>query len=149
MPHFEESAVNPKATAEELMNSLIPFAVRILREYGEFLPFGGAMTSGGDIVHYGAKGATDRPRSSELISLLEEGFRAKIAENSVIAVALVLDVLIKPPGKSSKMDAIQIDIEHRDGYAVRVYRPYVLHDSEPSFDSTFACRKDLVMFTNS
>lgn len=141
--------MNPRAAAEELMNSLTPLAVQMLKEYGEIYPFGGIMTSEGEVVHYGAKGATDHPNSSELISLLEKGFRAKIAENSVMAVALVLDVLIKPPGKSSKMDAIQFDIEHRDGYAVRVFRPYVFHDSEPSFDSTFACRKDLVMFTNS
>lgn len=139
--------MDPKAVTEKLMTSLTPFAVQMLKEYGEFYPFGGIMTPEGNVIHYGAKGATDHPKSTELIGILEEEFRAKIAKNSAVAVALVLDVLIKPPGKSSKMDAIQIDIEHRDGYAVRIFRPYVLHDFEPSFEAVFACRKDSIMFS--
>lgn len=140
--------MNPKADAESLVNSAIPLAIKMLREHGEFYPYGVILTSEGEIVHYGAKGATDHPKSSEVIALLEESFRARVVEHSMKAFALVFDVLIKPPGKAAKMNAIQVDIEHRDGYATSVYHPYTLQNSVPVFEASFSCQKDLKIFNS-
>src|SRR5438309_3725635 len=60
----------PKADCETLMNSVLPFAERMLKEYGEFFPFGGAMRPSGEIVSVGGKTDQERPPSAEVIKLL-------------------------------------------------------------------------------
>jgi hypothetical protein len=41
----------PKDDVEKLMNALLPFAEKMLREHGEFYPYGGAMSADGKIFH--------------------------------------------------------------------------------------------------
>jgi hypothetical protein len=48
---------------EDLMNELIPFAQNMLTEYGEFFPFGGVVTSKGEIVHISAYDGNEQPPS--------------------------------------------------------------------------------------
>lgn len=67
----EEAPVTPKEQVEELMNEGIAFAERMLREHGEFFPFGVVRKSGGSIQHVGASDGRERPPSRELIDLLK------------------------------------------------------------------------------
>jgi hypothetical protein len=61
---------------DALFNTLLPFAQTMLREHGEFYPFGATMTTSGEIRHVGAKMEDDdHPPSQPLIDLLIETFK--------------------------------------------------------------------------
>jgi len=49
---------------DALLNNLLPFAERMLREHGEFYPFGGSITPDGRHISIGAK-ARQTVRSRE------------------------------------------------------------------------------------
>jgi hypothetical protein len=65
----------PKDEATDLMNMLLPFAEQMLREHGEFYPYGGVMMPDGSMQHFGATDGTEHPKSSDLIDLLLTQFR--------------------------------------------------------------------------
>lgn len=46
--------MNPKAEAEKLMNSAMPLAIKMLKEHGEFYPYGATLTIDGRIIDHGA-----------------------------------------------------------------------------------------------
>ncbi|PYP55124.1 MAG: hypothetical protein DMD40_14440 [Gemmatimonadetes bacterium] len=55
---------SPKQEPELLMNAALPFAEQMLRQQGEFYPYGGLLSIDGSIVHVGAQhSTTDHPRS--------------------------------------------------------------------------------------
>jgi hypothetical protein len=126
-----------KPDAEALLAQFLPFAEKMLREHGEFLPFGGRMNPDGEIVWEGASNGQERPLSQDLITLLRNG-HAKLAVSGLIkASAIVYDVRIVPPGCVSKQDAIAVELDHEHGYSAIVYYPYrldsaaVLHVEPP------------------
>lgn len=51
-----EPTPTPKNDCEKLMTSMLPFAQKMLRQHGEFFPYGGALDEHGAVV---AVGATD------------------------------------------------------------------------------------------
>src|ERR1051326_7260436 len=100
------SMATPKEDCEKLMNSLLPFAEKMLREHGEFHPFGGAMKPDGEIVHHGAYTGSELPKGQELVDLLAEAFRQSAAKGEYIATAIVYDIRTISPGETEKTDAI-------------------------------------------
>ena len=54
------------------------------------------------------------------------------------AVAIVFDVAVTLPGSNRKSDAIQVCVEHADGYSVDVFFPYQIIDKQIVYDQTFA-----------
>ena len=138
---------SPKEESGELMNSLVPFAKEMLKRYGEFLPFAGFMAPDGKITHVGGKiEGTDHSKSRDLISLFLKNFRESAGKNEVKAVSIVYDVRIKPPSENEKSDAIQVCLEHRNGYSADVYFPYKWENDEVLFGPIFAQRRDLEIF---
>jgi hypothetical protein len=130
---------DPKQDSETLMNAALPFAERMLRQYGEFYPFGAYMEPEGTIVDVGASDSeTDRPKSKDLIFVLRSSFQEMARADQCKAVAIVFDVAVTLPGSSVKSDAIQVCIDHADGYSVEVFFPYQLIDDEIVYDETFA-----------
>jgi hypothetical protein len=119
----------PKEECEDLMNSVLPFAQQMLTQYREFHPFGGAMALDGEIVSVGADSGDEHPAAQELISVLEEGFRDGARTGKYKATALVVDMLVVPPGRDAKQDAIAVRLDHLDGYSVIVVFPYVIDAS--------------------
>ena len=111
---------------DALFNALLPFAQKMLREHGEFYPFGAVMTSSGEIRHVGAKMEDDdHPQSQPLIELLTETFKKQAKKGELRAAGICYDVLTVPPGKAQKRDAICCGLEHCLGEAVDVFTPYV------------------------
>jgi hypothetical protein len=72
-----------RSDCEELMGALVPFAEKMLREYGEFYPYGGALTSGGAVEMAAGFDGTDRPPSADLIRLIKEGLTIGAAAGAV------------------------------------------------------------------
>lgn len=111
----------------------------MLREYGEFYPYGGYVKPDGEIVHVGAKsGHTDHPKSQELIDLLQGSFREMARAKQCKATAIICDVKVKLPDSDRKSDAIQACLDHESGYSVKVFFPYELIAGEIVYGDTFA-----------
>lgn len=121
------------------MREVLPFAKRMLLEHGEFFPFGGILKTDGSITHVGASEAgNDKPQSQVLINLLKSQFKTLAAKGEVIACEIVFDVLIKPPNGSEKVDAIQINLDHKSGYTAEVMFPYKFAETGQSYSTPFA-----------
>jgi hypothetical protein len=136
----------PKADCETLMNSVVPFAERMLKEYGEFFPFGGAMRPSGEIVSVGGKTDQERPPSAEVIKLLRDGFATAARKGEYKATAIVYDVRVVLPDTGMKSDAVAIALDHRDNYSVVVMIPYTLQNRNVRFGSMFAQKGDDKVF---
>jgi hypothetical protein len=118
----------PKEELDELMNDILPFAQKMLSEHGEFFPYGGAITSKGEIIHIGASDGDEQPPSQKLIDVLIESFQAQAKAEAYRATAIVFDVRVKPPSSEHKTDAVQINLDHAGGVSVECFLPYVIKD---------------------
>ena len=131
--------MNPKQESEKLMNTLLPLAERMLRQYGEFYPYGGYMKPDGTIVDVGAEDTdTDRPKSGDLIYILRSSFREMARLSQCKVAAIIFDVAVKLPGTDRKSDAIEVCVDHVDGYSAEVFFPYQIIKNEIVYDETFA-----------
>lgn len=79
MPHEETSfnataMASSKSECEDLMNEALPLAEKMLKEHGEFYPYGLTLDVAGKVAHVGATDGTDRPKSAPLIQLLRAQF---------------------------------------------------------------------------
>ena len=131
--------MNPKHDSEKLMNSVLPFAEKMLKQFGEFYRFGGYMKLDGTIVDVGAADRdTDRPKSKDLIYVLRSSFQEMARTNQCKDVAIVFDVTITLPKSRRLSDAIQMSVEHVFGYSVEVSFPYQTIENEVVYGETFA-----------
>jgi hypothetical protein len=109
---------------EALLNDLVPFAEKMLREHREFLPFGGHTKTDGEIVWDGAYDGEDRPLSQDLIDILNGSHRRLATGCKIRACAVVYDIRTIPPGRSKKQDAIFVSLDHLGGYSGHIIYPY-------------------------
>jgi hypothetical protein len=118
----------PKEDCEALLNSVMPLVQQMLAQYREFFPCGATMSPTGEIALTMPPEAED-PASDAQATLLQDGFRKQVAAGTCKATALALDVLMVPPGKTKKQDAVEVRLDHRDAYSVRVLFPYAISDA--------------------
>ena len=131
--------MNAKQESEKLMNAVLPLAEKMLRQYGEFYPYGGYMKPDGTIVDVGANDPdTDRPKSKDLLHVLRSSFREMASKYQCKAVAVVFDVAVNLPNSDRKRDAIQVCVDHADGYSVEVFFPYQIVNNEIVYEGTYA-----------
>ncbi len=121
------------------MNAMLPLAEKMLRQYGEFYPYGGYMKADGAIVEVGATVPdTDRPKSKDLIYILRNSLQDAAQRNECKVVAMVFDVTVTLPNSNRKSDAIQVSVEHSNHYSVEVFFPYQLIENDLVYGETFA-----------
>jgi hypothetical protein len=110
---------------DKLLNVLLPFAKKMLREHGSFNPFGAVMESDDEPRMVGAKvEGNEFPKAVDLIQILEAEFRKNAKEGTIKASAICIDVRVTPPGEQEKTDAIQLRFEHVGGQALSAFLPY-------------------------
>jgi hypothetical protein len=110
--------------ANELLNSSVPYAKRMLRRYGEFGPFGFAMDQDGN-VKMEAIAQQDMPADAEmLLDLLGQQLMERARRGALQAAATASNVTMGKPSEEGYTDAIMVDIEHRSGYCVKAFVPY-------------------------
>jgi hypothetical protein len=63
------------------------------------------------------------PSPDDVLLLLQQAFRERAAAGECRAVAVVADVVIALPG-GGESDALQVGVEHRDGYCANFFHPY-------------------------
>jgi hypothetical protein len=109
---------------DQLLNVALEFAKKILKQNGEFYPFGASMDADGKITMDGATTGEERPPSQELLDLLAQSYANRANSGELRAAAVCADVRVPPPGSEAKTDAIQVGLEHSTGEAVTVFLPY-------------------------
>jgi hypothetical protein len=110
---------------DQLLNSLMPFAKRVLAEHGEFSPFGETMKPDGEIVAVGAFGGDKHPPSlNGVIDRMTQVFRQQARTGQLRAGGICYDARTVPPGQTEKCDAVCASMEHQCGEAVNVILPY-------------------------
>jgi hypothetical protein len=138
---------SPKADCELLMRTIIPFAKKMLKEHGEFSPYGGVLLPDKKIVDVAARERGQHyPKPTVLIGILEDGFKKRASGNEIIACGIVFDGRIVPPGESHKWDAIQINLEHVDGYSAEVFFPYRKNHDAIEYGNIFSQRGEAKIF---
>jgi hypothetical protein len=139
--------MNQKEEAEVLLNAVLPVAETMLRQHGEFFPYGGYMKPDGSIVHVAATDPdTEQPKSKDSICVLRTSFQELARNNQCKAVALVFDVRVALPNADSKSDAIQVCLDHQEGYSAEVFFPYQIVDGSVLYGETFAQQGKLDVF---
>src|SRR3954453_20572331 len=108
---------------DELLDYLVTFAQQMLDKRGEFYPFGATISSDGTLQPAAVASDDEHPESTEVLGLLETGFREQAKQNEIRAAALCADVLVRP-ADSEPTDAIQVAIEHVEADPVIVLLPY-------------------------
>jgi hypothetical protein len=108
----------------QLLDSLLPLAERMLAERGELPPFGGIMNQTGEIVALGAYDGKEHPRSQNVIEVMTQTLRQRARSGQLRAVGICYDGRTTPPGRTEKCDAVCASLEHRSGEAVNLIWPY-------------------------
>ena len=108
----------------QLLNSVLDFAHKMLKEHGEFYPFGHSLDLAGKIAAYGVDTGNEHPSSQQIIDALSSAYKQKGEAREVRAVAICFDVRAVPPKQQDKTDAICVSLEHEGGETMDVFEPY-------------------------
>jgi hypothetical protein len=131
--------MSAKEECEKLMDEIFPLAEKMLREYGEFYPYGGYTKPTGEIVELGVESPkTDYPGSRELINVLRDTFREKARKGECKSAAIVFNVTVTLPRSDRKTSAIQVCVDHLEGYSAEVFFPYEISAEKIVYGETFA-----------
>ena len=72
---------------------------------------------------------TEHPKSNDLLHILRDSFSTMAKAGECKVTAIVFDVRVNLPDTDKKGDAIQICLDHADGYSVEVFLPYEIVES--------------------
>ena len=136
--------MSPKDDSTKLMNAVAPFAKKMLAEQGEFRPFGGYMLADGRIVDVGLD-LEKQPSAADAVSILQSRFKEMAGRGEAIAFAVVYMVNIKCPD-GIRSDAIQVNLDHGQGYSAEVLYPYVIQNGAVVYGKMFAQAGESAMF---
>jgi hypothetical protein len=123
-------------------------AEKLLVEHGEFYPLGASLKADETVAMVSAYDGDDRPESQPLIELLRSGLKTSARKREIIASAVAYDVRVTVPGSNSKTDAVAVELEHKDDYAVLVYFPYQIKNKVVVFGEAFANRGTRQVFAD-
>ncbi|MCB9834247.1 MAG: ribonuclease E inhibitor RraB [Planctomycetes bacterium] len=120
-----------------LLNALIPTARGLLEKHGSFHPFAAYLDRLGEVVPVEAQ--PEAGESPQIIDEILGRLGMEVAAGNARAAAVCMDVLVVPPDRADKVDAIGLRLEHEAGEAVEVYLPY-RREARPEllFDELFA-----------
>ena len=137
---------NAKADCEELLNFQLPFAERMLANYGEFIPFGAKLMADGELIAVAGDTGEEHPLSQDVIDLLRNAFLAEANTGAIIATAVTYGVRVNRPGTSIKTDAVALALDHCSGYSIEMFVPYSIDGGQVTFDAAFGNVGDNLIF---
>ena len=110
----------------KLHRLLLSVAETLLKDQGEFLPFGATVSSEGDERLVGAQGETEFPGAQALIDILVATFSAQAEAKDIRASGICLDTRFRPSTDAPTTDAVCSRLESASGECLAVYIPYTL-----------------------
>lgn len=97
-----------------------------------------AMDAVGQLAPIAADSGSESPAPLDLIALLRAGLMDGAKKGRYRATAVVYDITTVVPATGEKSDAIEVALDHRDGYSVIVRKPYRLNNGEIEYGEIFA-----------
>jgi hypothetical protein len=137
--------MDSKEAVQILMNDGIAFATTKLGEFGEFHPYGRTLSKELVIVDIPAFDGEDNPDDVSFLELLENGLREKVISDSDIAIATFTNVGLREEN-GNLIDAVQVGLEHLDGYAINVYFPYTIGEEGVLYDELIAMERSATVY---
>ena len=145
-PLVAQTDTDAKAEVEGLMNASIPFAEQSLAKNGSFNPFGRVINESGEFNYVMPFDESESMNSTDLIEMIKAGFRKSAASGTIRASALFYDVRIKHPSSGEMIDAIAVNLDHKQAYSIVILLPYYIENQVVSFGSLFAEEGDNNIF---
>ncbi|MGA3056570.1 MAG: hypothetical protein ABSE70_00825 [Candidatus Limnocylindrales bacterium] len=100
---------------DELVTPLLGLAETMLEETGGFRPFGARLAAGGQLALVDVSPTLAEPSNPLMVDALYATFRLAARTGTIRACAVCWDALVPREEGGGLMDAIAIDLEHRDG----------------------------------
>jgi hypothetical protein len=130
-----------QAEAEELLNTVLPFAEQQVEQEGGFLPYGAALTDEDDVVFVGgvdddddSSGDTPEDEDAEIdedarLEAVREALRAGAQRGDYLATAVIFDVTIttaesEDDDSEEETDAIAVELDTVGGFCAMTFLPY-------------------------
>ena len=113
-----------RADANEVLNTTVSYAKKMLRRYGEFGPFGYRMNRAGDVAIETVAQHDMPPEPALLLGLLYQQLAERAKKGLLLAAATASNVTMASPSDEGHTDAVMVEIEHQSGYCVRAFVPY-------------------------
>ena len=125
MTEAAELYADAKPDISPITGALIPFSEQCLRARNNFLPHAVVVTDQGEVklVAPPEVGAEDCVNAAQVLPALHECLRSKVNETPIRTIGIAENVTITLEGKRPTK-AIKVQIEHRNGFAVALYRPF-------------------------
>jgi hypothetical protein len=127
LPHAR-AAPSVREQCDALTRAAVAMARELLRNHGEFAPYGLGLSAGDEVVDLADSMPPDGPRDTG------EALRARLADalkaRAVDATAFVYEATLTAPPPGQRGDAIAIQLAHRDGYRAVIVVPYRFQDGD-------------------
>ena len=127
-----------KIDAEQLMNQSVKFAERMLRQEGEFLPYGAAMKPDGKIVISGPSEEIQNLPGDALVQHLRDSYKEAATQGTYKATATIYHGHTAQDENGESTNAIVFELDHRDNYSVVMYWAYKLEEGEIHYAQFFS-----------
>ena len=129
--------IRAKLESEELLNDGLAIARALLVKDGQFQPFASGLTGEREVERVAGVSRGERS-SREIVQLLEKSLRGEADERNYRAIAIVSDVRFEMEGDPEPKAAVQVTLEHREGYCVNVIARYTRVKEAIEFDRLMA-----------
>jgi len=109
---------------EELLNFLVPIALRRLKADGAFAPFGAVVQKDGGVEPVEAAGTVAaNAEPDEVFAKILSSIRSDALDGKFRSAGLCADVHVVREEEDEHTDAIRIYLERKDGEAMDVFLP--------------------------
>ena len=112
-----------KEECEALISIALNFGVDSLKKYKEFYPYGVVILSDDTVEFTAAYDGDEHPESQNVINDLTKIHQQLAKEGKIKASAIAWDGRVTDE-EGNKVDAIMVNLEHKEGYAIMAYLPY-------------------------
>jgi hypothetical protein len=126
----EEFTAATPAQLRKLLAYCMDFAQTMLRDSGEFYPFGAVLSPEGEVVAVGGDDGNEHPKPQEVYHLLTRAFVSEAESGKIFGAALAANVNVPEQYESRSRDALRVRLE-TEGFACLVYVPYEITKSGP------------------
>ncbi|MCC9605765.1 hypothetical protein LOC68_21300 [Blastopirellula sp. JC732] len=111
-----------------ILRTLADFAQQQLEKHDGFLPFGASIKSNGSLALGAGYVDEDGGDPNVILDFVFRGLRKQAMAGEIRSGGYCMDVRVVLPGKTEKVDAIQVCVEHAEGHSIEVFIPYAKDD---------------------
>jgi hypothetical protein len=119
-----------RAAANELLNSAMSYARRVLGRYGEIGPFAFSMKNDRSAFRETLERPSLPTDPAALLKILHDHMSERAGRGEIQAATIAANVTLAQPSEEGYSDAVVFHIERREGYAIRVTVPYRIYGGQ-------------------